>query len=94
MLVICDMVIERYIFNRTTIWQIDVVTYAIVDGDFRGQPLRAVASRACERGHPAAAYRASANALLAGARHRRHFDPVVLRGALVAPHRQVLVRGL
>ena len=29
-LVICDMVIERYILNLTTIWQIDVVTYAIV----------------------------------------------------------------
>ena len=26
-LVICDMVIERYVFNLTTIWQIDVVTY-------------------------------------------------------------------
>ena len=29
-LVICDMVVERYIFNLTTIWQIDVVTYCIV----------------------------------------------------------------
>ncbi|MFZ0150410.1 MAG: hypothetical protein WAM72_19165 [Xanthobacteraceae bacterium] len=29
-LVICDMVIERYLLNRTTIWQIDVVTYCIV----------------------------------------------------------------
>jgi TRAP-type C4-dicarboxylate transport system permease small subunit len=34
--VICDMVIERYIFNRTTIWQIDVVTYAIVAATFVG----------------------------------------------------------
>jgi TRAP-type C4-dicarboxylate transport system permease small subunit len=35
-IVICDMVIERYIFNRTTIWQIDVVTYAIVSATFIG----------------------------------------------------------
>jgi TRAP-type C4-dicarboxylate transport system permease small subunit len=35
-LVICDMVIERYIFDRTTIWQIDVVTYSIVGATFIG----------------------------------------------------------
>jgi TRAP-type C4-dicarboxylate transport system permease small subunit len=35
-LVICDMVIERYIFNRTTIWQIDVVTYSIIAATFIG----------------------------------------------------------
>ena len=35
-LVICDMVIERYILNLTTIWQIDVVTYAIVGATFIG----------------------------------------------------------
>lgn len=35
-LVICDMVIERYVFNRTTIWQIDVVTYCIVGATFIG----------------------------------------------------------
>ena len=38
-LVICDMVVERYIFNLTTIWQIDVVTYARIlfaDGLRRG----------------------------------------------------------
>ena len=35
-LVICDMVVERYIFDRTTIWQIDVVTYAIVGATFVG----------------------------------------------------------
>ncbi|MFZ3322861.1 MAG: TRAP transporter small permease [Usitatibacter sp.] len=35
-LVICDMVIERYAFNRTTIWQIDVVTYSIVGATFIG----------------------------------------------------------
>lgn len=33
-LVICDMVVERYILNRTTIWQIDVVTYSIVAATF------------------------------------------------------------
>jgi TRAP-type C4-dicarboxylate transport system permease small subunit len=37
-LVICDMVIERYVFNLTTIWQIDVVTYAIVAATFVGSP--------------------------------------------------------
>jgi TRAP-type C4-dicarboxylate transport system permease small subunit len=35
-LVICDMVIERYIFDMTTIWQIDVVTYSIVGATFIG----------------------------------------------------------
>jgi TRAP-type C4-dicarboxylate transport system permease small subunit len=35
-LVICDMVVERYVFNRTTIWQIDVVTYGIVGATFVG----------------------------------------------------------
>ncbi|MGE5105573.1 MAG: TRAP transporter small permease subunit [Betaproteobacteria bacterium] len=35
-LVICDMVIERYVFNLTTIWQIDVVTYSIVAATFVG----------------------------------------------------------
>jgi TRAP-type C4-dicarboxylate transport system permease small subunit len=35
-LVICDMVIERFGFNRTTIWQIDVVTYSIVGATFIG----------------------------------------------------------
>jgi TRAP-type C4-dicarboxylate transport system permease small subunit len=34
--VICDMVIERYGLNRTTIWQIDVVTYSIVAATFVG----------------------------------------------------------
>ena len=37
-LVICDMVIERYILNLTTIWQIDVVTYCIVGATFVGSP--------------------------------------------------------
>jgi TRAP-type C4-dicarboxylate transport system permease small subunit len=37
-LVICDMVIERYGLNLTTIWQIDVVTYAIVGATFIGSP--------------------------------------------------------
>jgi TRAP-type C4-dicarboxylate transport system permease small subunit len=35
-LVICDMVIERYVLNLTTIWQIDVVTYSIVAATFVG----------------------------------------------------------
>ena len=35
-LVICDMVVERYLFDRTTIWQIDVVTYSIVGATFVG----------------------------------------------------------
>ncbi len=35
-LVICDMVVERYIFNRTTIWQLDVVTYSIIATTFIG----------------------------------------------------------
>ena len=34
--VICDMVFERFILNRTTIWQIDVVTYSIVAATFVG----------------------------------------------------------
>src|SRR5512132_1702896 len=37
-LVICDMVIERYVLNLTTVWQIDVVTYAIVAATFIGSP--------------------------------------------------------
>jgi TRAP-type C4-dicarboxylate transport system permease small subunit len=35
-LVICDMVIERYILNLTTVWQIDIVTYTIVAATFVG----------------------------------------------------------
>jgi TRAP-type C4-dicarboxylate transport system permease small subunit len=35
-LVICDIVIERYFLNLTTIWQIDVVTYSIVSSTFIG----------------------------------------------------------
>jgi TRAP-type C4-dicarboxylate transport system permease small subunit len=34
--VICEMVVERYILNHTTIWQIDVVTYSIVAATFIG----------------------------------------------------------
>jgi len=37
-LVICDMVIERYVLNWNTIWQIDFVTYAIVGATFIGSP--------------------------------------------------------
>jgi TRAP-type C4-dicarboxylate transport system permease small subunit len=36
--VIADMVIERYVFNLTTIWQIDVVTYCVVAATFVGSP--------------------------------------------------------
>ena len=35
-LVICDLVVERYILNLTTIWQIDVVTYCIIGATFVG----------------------------------------------------------
>jgi TRAP-type C4-dicarboxylate transport system permease small subunit len=35
-LVICDMVIERYVLGLTTIWQIDAVTYSIVSATFIG----------------------------------------------------------
>jgi TRAP-type C4-dicarboxylate transport system permease small subunit len=35
-IVICDMVIERYVFNLTTIWQLDVVTYSIIATTFIG----------------------------------------------------------
>ena len=35
-LVICDMVVERYLLNHTTVWQIDVVTYSIVAATFVG----------------------------------------------------------
>jgi len=35
-LVICDMVIERYLLGRDTVWQIDVVTYCIVAATFVG----------------------------------------------------------
>jgi TRAP-type C4-dicarboxylate transport system permease small subunit len=34
--VICDMVAERYLFNRTTIWQIDAVSYCIMAATFIG----------------------------------------------------------
>ncbi len=37
-LVICDIVVERYLLNLTTIWQIDVVTYSIVAATFIGSP--------------------------------------------------------
>lgn len=35
-LVICELVVERYFLNHTTIWQIDVVTYCIVSATFIG----------------------------------------------------------
>jgi TRAP-type C4-dicarboxylate transport system permease small subunit len=35
-LIIMDIVVERYLLDRTTIWQIDVVTYSIVSATFIG----------------------------------------------------------
>lgn len=35
-LIIIDIVVERYLLNRTTIWQLDVVTYSIVSATFIG----------------------------------------------------------
>jgi TRAP-type C4-dicarboxylate transport system permease small subunit len=35
-IIICDMVIERYILNLSSIWQIDAVTYCIVSATFIG----------------------------------------------------------
>ena len=73
-LVICDMVIERYFFNRTTIWQIDVVTYCIVAATFVGS-----AYVLMTRGHVNVdvlpLHRRAARALLAGAVH----DPAGVR---------------
>jgi TRAP-type C4-dicarboxylate transport system permease small subunit len=37
-IVICEMVIERYGLGHTTIWQIDVVTYSIIAATFIGSP--------------------------------------------------------
>ena len=37
-LIICDIVVERYILNLTTIWQIDAVTYCIVAATFVSSP--------------------------------------------------------
>jgi TRAP-type C4-dicarboxylate transport system permease small subunit len=37
-IVICDLVIERYLLGHTTIWQIDVVTYSIVGATFISSP--------------------------------------------------------
>ena len=37
-LVICDMVIERYVLNLTTIWQTDFVTYSLIAATFVGSP--------------------------------------------------------
>jgi TRAP-type C4-dicarboxylate transport system permease small subunit len=37
-LVICDIVVERFVLNLTTVWQIDAVTYCIVGATFVGSP--------------------------------------------------------
>ena len=37
-LVVCQMVVLRYVLNQTTIWQTDFVTYALVGATFIGAP--------------------------------------------------------
>ncbi|HTY69154.1 MAG TPA: TRAP transporter small permease [Alphaproteobacteria bacterium] len=37
-LVVCDVVVERYGLNRTTIWQTDFVTYCLIAATFIGSP--------------------------------------------------------
>jgi TRAP-type C4-dicarboxylate transport system permease small subunit len=37
-IVVCQMVIVRYILNQTTIWQTDFVTYSLVAATFIGSP--------------------------------------------------------
>jgi len=37
-LVVCDMVFERYVLNLTTIWQTDFVTYSLIAATFIGSP--------------------------------------------------------
>jgi TRAP-type C4-dicarboxylate transport system permease small subunit len=37
-IVVCDMVFERYVLNLTTIWQTDFVTYSLVAATFIGSP--------------------------------------------------------
>jgi TRAP-type C4-dicarboxylate transport system permease small subunit len=36
--VICEMVVVRYVFNQTTIWQTDFVTFSLVAATFIGSP--------------------------------------------------------
>jgi TRAP-type C4-dicarboxylate transport system permease small subunit len=36
--VVCQMVIVRYVFNENTIWQTDFVTYSLVAATFIGSP--------------------------------------------------------
>jgi len=37
-LVVCQMVFQRYVLNQTTIWQTDFVTYSLVAATFIGSP--------------------------------------------------------
>ena len=37
-LVVCDMVFERYVLNHNTIWQTDFVTWSLVAATFIGSP--------------------------------------------------------
>ncbi len=89
--VICDMVIVRYFLNVPTIWQIDVVTYAIVAATFVGS-----AYVLMTRGHVNVEilplYLRPARPLLARAVHDFAVDEL-LRGAVRSLH-AVLVSGM
>src|SRR2546421_343603 len=37
-LVVCQMVFQRYVLNQTTIWQTDFVTYSLIAATFIGSP--------------------------------------------------------
>lgn len=37
-IVVCDMVFERYVLNLNTIWQTDFVTYSLIAATFVGSP--------------------------------------------------------
>jgi len=37
-LVVCDMVFERYVLDQNTIWQTDFVTYCLIAATFVGSP--------------------------------------------------------
>lgn len=37
-IVVCDMVFERYVLNLTTVWQTDFVTYSLIAATFVGSP--------------------------------------------------------
>src|SRR5437764_11082369 len=37
-IIVCQMVFQRYVLNQTTIWQTDFVTYSLVAATFIGSP--------------------------------------------------------